>query len=71
MMCLLRFFFVAAISFSLHATLPLLANKDEYISTNVENKIELALFLIHKSFFHLQVTYFSEPHEMNWPHRCN
>jgi len=32
MMCLLRFFFVAAISFSLYATLPLLANKDEYIN---------------------------------------
>jgi len=27
----LRFFFVVAISFSLHAMLPFLANKDEYI----------------------------------------
>jgi len=33
----LRFFFVVAISFSLHAMLPLLANKDEYalkVNTN-------------------------------------
>jgi len=29
-MCFLRFFFVVAISFSPHAMLPLLANKDEY-----------------------------------------
>jgi len=29
-MCFLHFFFIAVISFSLHAMLPLLANKDEY-----------------------------------------
>jgi len=31
----LRFFFIVVISFSLHAMLPLLANKDEYIRDNV------------------------------------
>jgi len=30
-MCFLRFFFIVAISFSLHAVLPLMANKYEYI----------------------------------------
>jgi len=29
-MCFFAFLFVVAISFSLHAMLPLLANKDEY-----------------------------------------
>ena len=31
-MCFLRFFFMVVISFSLHAMLPLLANKNEYVS---------------------------------------